>query len=253
MTKYYRIKEFSRLTSVTIRTLHYYDEISLLKPSHRSARGHRLYSENDMLKLQQITTFKFLGFSLEQINQLISHPGFNVKDSLKTQEEILAAQAKKIQSAAKLLQQVVKQLDTHNTVDWQTITQIIEVFQMKDTTLETWLKKFFSKAELSEFNQQMAHYSAEQMQSYSDRWAKLFAEVKKNIQADPKGDVGQKLAQKWLTLVDEVYGNYPNIRNKLWQAFKAGAAPTSKDFMPYYDQSVIDYIDIATGYYLKNK
>ena len=52
MIETYRIKKFSELTSVTVRTLQYYDEIDLLKLSTRMASGHRLYSEGDMLKLQ---------------------------------------------------------------------------------------------------------------------------------------------------------------------------------------------------------
>jgi len=63
MDTMYRIKEFSDKTSVTVRTLQYYDDIDLLKPSSRSQAGHRLYSEGDMLKLQQITTLKFMGFN----------------------------------------------------------------------------------------------------------------------------------------------------------------------------------------------
>ena len=55
MTKSYRIKAFSALTNVTVRTLHYYDEVGLLNPSGKTAAGHRLYSEKDLLILQQFT------------------------------------------------------------------------------------------------------------------------------------------------------------------------------------------------------
>lgn len=250
MVKYYRIKEFSKKTSVTVRTLHYYNEISLLKPSHRLASGHRLYSENDMLRLQQITTLKFMGFSLDQINQLMQHPNFNIKNVLKNQAEILAEEAVKIQKAAKLLHQVVNQLDTDNTIDWPTIAKIIEALQMKDKTLETWVTKFFSKEELDEFSKTATQYTPQQVQEYRIKWVEMFSEVKKNLDSDPKGAIGQQLAEKWLVLADEVYGKYPQIRKKLWEAFKVGAVPT--DFMPYYEQSVIDYIDKAITYHKKN-
>ena len=65
--KYYQIKEISQMTSLTIRSLQHYDEIGLLKPAKRSQSGYRLYSEADLLSLQQITTLKFLGFSLSAI------------------------------------------------------------------------------------------------------------------------------------------------------------------------------------------
>lgn len=61
--KYYQIKEISQMTSLSVRSLQYYDELGLLKPSKRSNAGYRLYSETDLLTLQQIITLKFLGFS----------------------------------------------------------------------------------------------------------------------------------------------------------------------------------------------
>ena len=64
------VKELSRLTKVTIRTLHYYDKIGLLKASDRLANGYRVYSEKDLRKLEKIIALKFFGFTLARIKQL---------------------------------------------------------------------------------------------------------------------------------------------------------------------------------------
>ena len=64
------VKEFSQLTKVSVRTLHHYDDIGLLKASLRTSGNYRLYSEVDLLKLQCIVTLKIFGFSLEQIKEL---------------------------------------------------------------------------------------------------------------------------------------------------------------------------------------
>lgn len=56
MTEQFKVKQFSELTGVTVRTLHHYDRIGLLQPKQKTARGYRLYSEADMLRLQQILT-----------------------------------------------------------------------------------------------------------------------------------------------------------------------------------------------------
>ncbi|MFJ1268839.1 MerR family transcriptional regulator [Legionella lytica] len=76
--KYYQIKEISQMTSLTIRSLHYYDDIGLLKPDKRSSSGYRLYSEQDLVRLQQITTLKLLGLSLTKIKQIIESVNFDV-------------------------------------------------------------------------------------------------------------------------------------------------------------------------------
>jgi DNA-binding transcriptional MerR regulator len=67
MKKVYPIGEFAKKTGQTIRTLHYYDEIGILKPSRISSSGRRFYSEDEMITLQKIVALKFLGFSLEEI------------------------------------------------------------------------------------------------------------------------------------------------------------------------------------------
>ena len=75
MTKWY-IKELSKLADISVQTLHHYDRIGLLKPSIRCANCYRLYSEDDLLKLQQVIALKFFGFKLGQIKVLLMN---NVK------------------------------------------------------------------------------------------------------------------------------------------------------------------------------
>ena len=74
MDKRYRVTEFARLTRVTVRALHYYDQIGLLKPSGRTASRYRYYTDKDLFRLQQIVTLKFLGLSLDQIGKALARP-----------------------------------------------------------------------------------------------------------------------------------------------------------------------------------
>ena len=71
MTEWY-VKDLSKLTGVSVQTLHHYDRIDLLKPSLRSSNGYRVYSEKDLLQLQQIIALKFFGFELSQIKELLT-------------------------------------------------------------------------------------------------------------------------------------------------------------------------------------
>lgn len=88
------------MTSLTVRSLQYYDDIGLLKPITRSSTGYRLYSENDLLRLQQITTLKFLGFSLTAIKKIIENPSFDIMASVHIQAKELADKATKINEAS---------------------------------------------------------------------------------------------------------------------------------------------------------
>ncbi len=81
--RFYRIREVARLSGVTVRTLHYYDECGLLVPRARSAKGYRLYSGAEILKLQEILAQRALGFSLEAIRQSFENPGADRRDALR--------------------------------------------------------------------------------------------------------------------------------------------------------------------------
>jgi DNA-binding transcriptional MerR regulator len=72
-----KVGELARRTGLTIRTLHHYDEIGLLKPSLHTDVGHRLYTAGDVARLQQVISLRQLGFSLEEIRDCLDRPGFS--------------------------------------------------------------------------------------------------------------------------------------------------------------------------------
>ncbi len=85
----YSVGDVARLAGVTVRTLHHYDEIGLLSPSGRSPAGYRRYAEADLERLHQILTYRELGFSLEQIAQILADPGTDLMDHLRRQHRLL--------------------------------------------------------------------------------------------------------------------------------------------------------------------
>ena len=107
MTKHFKVKEFSELTGITVRTLHHYDRIGLLQPKLKTESGYRLYSEADMLRLQQILTLKFLGLSLKQIQQLLDADHVELQEQLEMQSSILQERLNDIKTAVRLLKQMV--------------------------------------------------------------------------------------------------------------------------------------------------
>lgn len=80
------ISQVARLTCISIRTLQYYDEIGLLKPSELTASGYRLYNDEALQTLQQILFFKELGFSLKEIKEILENPDFDRIAAFKKQK-----------------------------------------------------------------------------------------------------------------------------------------------------------------------
>src|SRR5215210_6529006 len=85
----YTVKQVSRLSGVSVRTLHFYDEVGLLKPAYQAPNGYRFYEELQLLTLQQILFYRELGFELKQIKDLLGRPDFEKAAALMSHREVL--------------------------------------------------------------------------------------------------------------------------------------------------------------------
>lgn len=108
------MKDLARLSGVSIRTLHHYDEVGLLTPKQRSAGGYRLYTEDDLLRLQQILVGRELGLSLEEIGRSLDDPRFDRKKTLLAQREALR---KRILQTERMIKAIDVTLAVTNTTN----------------------------------------------------------------------------------------------------------------------------------------
>jgi DNA-binding transcriptional MerR regulator len=92
----YTIKKLAEMAGVSVRTLHHYDAIGLVKPGTRSASGYRLYGESELLRLQQVLFYRELDMGLEEIGRILDEPGFEPVGALETQKRLLAARAERM-------------------------------------------------------------------------------------------------------------------------------------------------------------
>jgi len=80
----YTVKQVAAVSGVTVRTLHFYDEMALLKPAYSKANGYRIYEEPQLLMLQQILFHRELGFELKRIKEIVSQRKFEKVAALKS-------------------------------------------------------------------------------------------------------------------------------------------------------------------------
>src|ERR1700724_4742817 len=85
----YTVKQVAAVSGVTVRTLHFYDEMALLKPAYSKANGYRIYEEPQLLMLQQILFYRELGFELKRINEILSQRQFEKIAALKSHRQVL--------------------------------------------------------------------------------------------------------------------------------------------------------------------
>ena len=103
------ISEFARMTNVSVRTLHYYDEIGLLKPSFVDERNsYRFYDEHCLERMQEILFYRELDFSLKEISMILSSPNYDKLTALKKQKHLLTLKKERLEQLIMALDAVMK-------------------------------------------------------------------------------------------------------------------------------------------------
>ena len=104
----YTVKKLAGMSGVSVRTLHFYDEVGLLKPAYLGANGYRFYEEPQLLMLQQILFYRELGFELKQIKRILSRPDFDKVAALESHRKVLR---KNLAHTRKLIQTIDKTIE----------------------------------------------------------------------------------------------------------------------------------------------
>ena len=102
------VKQVSELTGISIRTLHYYDEIGLFKPSEVTESGYRLYDDNALQTLQQILFFRELDFPLEDIKLVMLNPNYDKKQAFENQRRLLRLKRDRLDDLLAMLDKLIE-------------------------------------------------------------------------------------------------------------------------------------------------
>jgi DNA-binding transcriptional MerR regulator len=130
--RHYTAGEFAKLTSTTKRTLHFYDSKGLLKPSSYSEKGYRTYSDEDLFRLHQILTLKYLDYSLEEISEYLEQDGKDFNASLELQYELLLQKQQHIQRVVDTVERARAIFKDNDTIDPELIMQMIRSIQHEE-------------------------------------------------------------------------------------------------------------------------
>ena len=130
MSDFMKIGELAKQTGLSIRTLHYYDEIGLLCPSHRTEVGYRLYSNRDIIRLQQIVSLRQLGFSLREISECLKNPDFSFQQTIDLHRARVKEQMNLSRTLLKRLDVISTELETKRSVAVDNLIQVMETISM---------------------------------------------------------------------------------------------------------------------------
>lgn len=198
------INEIAKLADVSVRTLHYYDEIGLLKPSAVDEQnGYRFYDEGSLERLQAILFYRELDFPLKDISKLLSSPNYDRNKALSEQKHLLTLKKERLERLISALDGLMK---GENTVN-------LEAFD--NSEFEAAREKYAAEAKEKWGNTDAYKEHSAKTSAYSkEKWSKVnsgmealmkeFAECK-NSGANPEDSAAQSLVKRWQNFITENY------------------------------------------------
>jgi DNA-binding transcriptional MerR regulator len=222
----WKVGELARRTGVSVRTLHYYEEIGLLSPPHHSASGYRLYDERSVARLQQILSLRSLGLSLDEVRQYLARPDASTERVVRLQMERLRERIEQQQQLYRRLEALAERLGTAEPVSTDELFQIIEVTKMFD--------KYYTPEQLQELEERRKTVGDERIRQVEGEWPELMAQVRAEMDkgTDPSDPRVRELARRWMGLIQEFTGGNPGIESSLKNMYQQESTVHGMDTGP---------------------
>ncbi|BAY82425.1 transcriptional regulatory protein MerR family [Calothrix parasitica NIES-267] len=242
MQSSWKVGELASLTGLTVRTLHHYDEIGILKPSEYSSSGHRLYREEDIIRLQQILSLKQLGFSLEEIKDCLQNPDFSPAKAIKAHVDKLNQQIELQQQLTRLLAGIYIHLKAEEKVEIDDLMKTIEVTKMS----EELFNQYYTKEQRQYLDERAQMLGEEEIERVQKDWQDLFAAVQTEMDkgTEPTDEKVLALAKRWSELVESFTGENSGVINGLNNMVQA-EYPTMQQQFGFPDARLFEYIGKA--------
>ncbi|KXY33507.1 transcriptional regulator [Bacillus cereus] len=247
----YSIGEISKETNVTTRTLRYYEEIGLLKPSYVAESGYRYYSKDDVITLQQIITFKKLGFKLSEIKKVLKEEKGNSeerwKNAIQNEIQTIQGEVKRLQDLEKLLYTTFHSIELTGELRTEDLMLFIKSVQGIDQREKFW-KRYFNEEE-QQIIQGLPTF--EENDKRTKEWLQVLREIRERINEPVDSPEVQQLAEKVVAFSMHVFQEDEQLINKYWELIRPEEGEIAKVYG--LDLETMKYIDEMVDYYLKKE
>jgi DNA-binding transcriptional MerR regulator len=236
----YTVRQLAGLAGVSARTLHYYDEIGLLKPAAVGANGYRRYDDAAVFRLQQILFYRELGLTLAQIKAALDSPDFDAAAALRAHRQALAARISRLQGLVSTVDATLRHLTGETDMTRK---------QLKQYEREARLQ--YGPDLVNESVRRWGSYTAAQQQAIRDEGNRVYGELVAAIEAGlpPTSDTVQAVLVRWhnhiryfyeptleiLRGLGDLYNDHPD--------FAANFAALHPDLAAYLREAIVQYVD----------
>ena len=244
----FHINEFKKLSSVSVRTLRYYDKIGLLKPVSKTEGGHRLYSNTELKKLQQIQFLKTIGFQLSEIKIMLESEEWDWSNSLMKQLSYVIKEKGRLSKIEISLRELINGI----AIDGEEfkIKKIIDLYNNKDSKEAL----NYNRDELNIKNTEVLEKLPNMASSNPDslEWIALVGQLKKYMHLGYSNSRIQNIIERMDVKKDEDFNDEDVFLDKLWD-IRMSPEESKKYSLYPIDQEVLNFLEKAYIHYLDNK
>lgn len=239
----YTVKKLAELSGVSVRTLHFYDEIGLLKPAYCGDNRYRYYEEEQLLMLQQILFFRELGLPLNEIQRIITSKEFDKVKALKTHRAILEKQRARTKELLAVIDKTINHLEGNTMMKPEELYHGFDPAKQKE--YEKYLVKYHGTAAeelLIQSKNRTAKWDKDEWDSIKNQGDALYKELAAAIDAGlrPESDEVQVIILRHYQLQSRFYDLTKHVYIGLSELYDQH--PDFKKFFDVYHPKMIEFI-----------
>ena len=236
-----KVGELAKRTGLTVRTLHHYDEIALLRPSLHTDSGHRLYTLRDLARLQQIVSLRQIGFSLDQVRECLDRSDFSPLEVIAMHAARLREQIELQQRLCERLEAIAAHLRAAGNVSADDFLKTVEEIIM--------IEGYYTPEQMEYLQKRRDQVGDDRIQQVQKEWPELIAQVRAEMQKGsvPTDPAVLELARRWTGLITEFTGGDRGIERSVGRLWKEqgdnlialhGTEYDSRDVYEYIGQAI---------------
>jgi DNA-binding transcriptional MerR regulator len=204
MAEKYSVNRLAKAAGVSVRTLHHYDELGLLRPMLRADSGYRYYGKEELLRLQQILLFKGMGLSLATIQQMLDEPGFDTITALEYHKQQLQAQKRRLNTLLQTVDRTI--LNLKNETEMDNYDELYKGFPPAEAAAyEQEVIEKYGKGKLDESKQKINAMTKAKLKAVQEESEAIYTELARSIHKQP-GDVAvQELIKRHFNMMQNFF------------------------------------------------
>ncbi|MBD5637867.1 MerR family transcriptional regulator [Clostridium botulinum] len=177
---HYKVKEVADMAGISVRMLHHYDKIGLLKPDSINSAGYRIYTNENLDRLQQILFFKELNFPLQEIKIILDSPTFNRKEALKTHRQLLLEKKIRLEKIIQSVDKTIDNIEGGIKMDKKEVLRVFDITQIEEHQKKysrEVKEKYGNTSAYKESNEKTSKYTKEDWSNIMKDWDIIYKKL----------------------------------------------------------------------------